>query len=281
MPRFPWKLPAPEIAVLGVVLVAVVAIAVTATVHRLPDRLDPFAPLDVRAEPAPMVTRLKLAHLRRDRAFCDAALLTSELRVQKVAHLSSRGCVLTDVVHVAPENRVFGPGFHATCPLAVSLAMFMRHVVQPAARRHLGSEVASVQHLGTFSCRPIRNGKPVADPKNQERDEPVVMSEHAAANAIDIVGFRTRDGQTVSIGKHWKKDSGGTRTAGPQSRQLVSAESTLAAGPAPEDVEAKAKFLREIRDGACDLFHAVLGPDYNALHRTHFHLDMGRYRQCR
>ncbi|MBM3539340.1 MAG: extensin, partial [Alphaproteobacteria bacterium] len=24
-----------------------------------------------------------------------------------------------------------------------------------------------------------------------------------------------------------------------------------------------------------------LGPDYDALHRNHFHLDMGRSRQCR
>lgn len=278
MPDQPSKKPAAEIVVLAAVLVAVIGIAVTATVHRLPDRLDPFAPLDIRAEPAPMVTRLKLAQLRRDRAFCDAALLTSELRIQKVAHLSSHGCALTDVVHVAPENRVFGPGFHATCPLAVSLAMFMRHVVQPAARRHLGSEIGSVQHLGTFSCRPIRNGKKVRDAKNNEADEPVVMSEHAAANAIDIVGFRTKDGQSVSVGKHWKKD--GTRSAGLQSTQLASASPAPAISTAPDD-EAKAKFLREIRDGACGLFHAVLGPDYNALHRTHFHFDMGRYRQCR
>jgi hypothetical protein len=278
MPRIPWKLPAPEIAVLGVVLVAVIGITVTATFHRLPGRLDPFAPLDVRAEPAPVVTRLKLAHLMRDRAFCDAALVTSELRVQHVAHLSSRGCALTDVVHVAPENRVFGQGFHATCPLAVGLAMFMRHVVQPAARRHLGSEVAQVQHLGTFSCRPIRNGKPVSDPKNKEADEPLIMSEHAAANAIDIVGFRTKDGQIISVGKHWKKD-GGTRQAAGASTQLASASSAPVSAAPPD--EPKAKFLREIRDGACGIFHAVLGPDYNALHRTHFHFDMGRYRQCR
>ncbi len=260
--------PAPEIVVLATVLVAVIGITIAAAYHRLPDRLDPFAPLDVRADPAPVVTRLKLAQLRRDRTFCDAALATSELRVERVAHLSQRGCALADVVHVAPENRVFGNGFHATCPLAVSLAMFMRHVAQPAARRHLGSEIASVQHLGTFSCRPIRNGKA---PKNQEADEPVIMSEHAAANAIDIVSFRTRDGRLVSVGKHWKKDG---------TVQVASAGPTSTPAASPAD-EAASKFLREIRDGACGLFHAVLGPDYNALHRSHFHFDMGRYRQCR
>ena len=46
-------------------------------------------------------------------------------------------------------------------------------------------------------------------------------------------------------------------------------------------VEAERAFLREIRDGACDLFRVVLGPDYNAAHRDHFHLDMGAFRACR
>lgn len=255
--------PAAEIVVLGTVIVAVIGIAVTAAYHRLPDRLDPFAPLDVRAEPAPMVTRLKLAQLVRDRAFCEAALGTSELKVQRVAHLQSRGCALTDVVHVAPENRVFGNGFHATCPLSVGLALYMRHVVQPAARRHLGAEIASVQHLGTFSCRPVRNGR-----KLPEEGEPVMMSEHAAANAIDITGFRTKDGRVISVGRHWRKD---------KTTQLASADPTSAVAVD----ESAARFLREVRDGACGIFHAVLGPDYNALHRSHLHFDMGRYRQCR
>lgn len=264
--------PAPEIVVLAAVILAVIGITVTAAYHRLPDRLDPFAPLDVRAEPAPVVTRLKLAQLMRDRAFCEAALGTSELKVRHVAHLQQHGCALADVIHVAPENQVFGNGFHATCPLSVGLALFMRHVVQPAARRHLGSEIASVQHLGTFSCRPVRNGKPLP-----EAGEPIVMSEHAAANAIDVTGFRTRDGRLISVGRHWKKDAG-TRNASAPGAQLASAGSAVSL---PPDDEANARFLREVRDGACRIFHAVLGPDYNALHRSHFHFDMGRYRQCR
>ena len=39
--------------------------------------------------------------------------------------------------------------------------------------------------------------------------------------------------------------------------------------------------LRQVHGGACHGFMAVLGPDYNAAHRNHFHLDRGPYRVCR
>ena len=52
------------------------------------------------------------------------------------------------------------------------------------------------------------------------------------------------------------------------------------------DAGAKGRFLREVRDGACDLFATVLSPDYNAAHRDHFHLDQAArgawgWRGCR
>jgi hypothetical protein len=36
-----------------------------------------------------------------------------------------------------------------------------------------------------------------------------------------------------------------------------------------------------VRDGACGTWETVLGPEYNAAHRDHFHLDRGPYRICR
>ena len=42
-----------------------------------------------------------------------------------------------------------------------------------------------------------------------------------------------------------------------------------------------ALFLRDVRAGACRFFKVVLGPDYNAAHRDHFHLDMAPYSICR
>lgn len=76
-------------------------------------------------------------------------------------------------------------------------------------------------------------------------------SQHATANAIDVAGFRLADGRRVTLLAGW-------------------------AGKPDEQA-----FLRALRDGACDLFRGVLGPDHNAAHRDHFHLDMGPFGVCR
>lgn len=76
-------------------------------------------------------------------------------------------------------------------------------------------------------------------------------SEHATASAFDISGFPLRDGKLITLKQQWQ-------------------------GSQPQ-----AKFLREVRDGACDYFNVVLSPDYNADHHDHLHVDMGWYRTCR
>lgn len=68
-------------------------------------------------------------------------------------------------------------------------------------------------------------------------------SEHATADAIDIAGFVLADGRRISVVSYWQGS------------------------------EAERGFLRDVRDGACDLFATVLSPDYNAAHADHFHLD--------
>ncbi|WDU61156.1 extensin family protein [Pseudomonas poae] len=77
------------------------------------------------------------------------------------------------------------------------------------------------------------------------------LSQHASANALDIAGFRLADGRSISVLKDW-----------------------------PGEGES-ARFLRQVREGACNDFNVVLSPDYNAAHRNHFHLDMGRWSVCR
>ncbi|MAK98299.1 MAG: extensin [Citromicrobium sp.] len=68
-------------------------------------------------------------------------------------------------------------------------------------------------------------------------------SQHATGNAIDIAGFVLADGTRIAVVNDWQGEG------------------------------EKARFLREVRDGACRAFGTVLSPDYNEAHRDHFHLD--------
>lgn len=76
-------------------------------------------------------------------------------------------------------------------------------------------------------------------------------SRHATAEAFDIAGFRLSGGERISLVRDWQGDDRASR------------------------------FLRELRDGACTFFDAVLSPAYNEAHHDHFHLDRGPYRSCR
>ncbi|MFJ2322931.1 extensin family protein [Pseudomonas sp. NPDC087817] len=87
--------------------------------------------------------------------------------------------------------------------------------------------------------------------RNIYNRESGALSRHASADALDIAGFRLADGRTISVLKDWPKQN--------------------------QD----AQFLRKVRDGACEAFSVVLSPDYNAAHRNHFHVDVGRWSVCR
>lgn len=75
-------------------------------------------------------------------------------------------------------------------------------------------------------------------------------STHATAMAIDITGFDLADGRSLRLIRHW------------------------------DDPRTK-RFFQAVRDDACDWFGIVLGPDYNALHKDHFHLQSRGWGICR
>jgi hypothetical protein len=87
--------------------------------------------------------------------------------------------------------------------------------------------------------------------RNIYNRESGALSRHASADALDIAGFRLADGRSISVLKDWPKQN------------------------------QHAQFLRQVRDGACEAFSVVLSPDYNAAHRNHFHVDVGRWSVCR
>lgn len=195
----------------------------------------------------------RLAALNQDRALCTAVLTGPEIEAAPVADRPRQeGCGWINAVRV---ERVGGASLGVeplTCPVAAAFALWVNHVVQPAAEKHLGSRVTGIRHLGTYSCRRIVGGFWGKYGKYLEKVDPgASMSQHASANAIDIGGFRLANGDTVSVLKDWPGEG------------------------------AKARFLRVIHEGACRYFRVTLGPDANKEHRDHFHFDRGFLRSCR
>ncbi|MEL6476205.1 MAG: extensin family protein [Pseudomonadota bacterium] len=68
------------------------------------------------------------------------------------------------------------------------------------------------------------------------------ISEHGKGRAIDIGGVTLSDGRRLTVLKDWNKGGAG-------------------------------RFLSDIHGKACGLFHTVLGPNSDKLHRNHFHFD--------
>lgn len=194
----------------------------------------PWTALDLE-HPVGAFTLRKLARLADQPAQCRALLDSAGAGDEAApARLVEPNCGYEDGIRIAPAGReaAFAPaGVVTRCPVAAALLVWERQVMQPAARRHFGARVATVDHAGSYSCRRLYGRSDGS------------YSEHATANAIDITGFRLDDGTRISVLSDWR--SGG----------------------------AKAAFLRDVRDGACDLFPTVLGPDYNAAHADHLHFD--------
>lgn len=222
---------------LALLLGAALLLAIWRGWLEVPPRFDPWAPLDVRETPN-LLTRFKLWRLSDDRALCDQALATSGLRVTRLADSTPQpGCLIENAVRIHSAEVGLSSSFMATCPLAVSFALFERHGLQPAAQAVFGQPVVRLEHVGSFACRSIAGSQR--------------PSQHAYANALDMVGFRLRDGQHISVLHDWTGQGD------------------------------KARFLRLVQEAACDSFNVTLGPQYNAAHRDHFHVDMGLWRMCR
>lgn len=77
-------------------------------------------------------------------------------------------------------------------------------------------------------------------------------SAHARAEAIDVSAFVLADGRRIVLRRDWDDGDAATR-----------------------------EFLRVVHKSACKRFGTVLGPEYNAAHEDHFHLEGTGAKFCR
>nr|WP_226838623.1 extensin family protein [Enterobacter cloacae complex sp. P12RS] len=165
----------------------------TAGYRWLPSYYNPFTPLNLD-DPPGRITQYKLRRLTPEA--CASLLAQANqkklIRTQAVAD-SGGECPLNNVVRV----RDFGPvslngSFLASCPLALSSALFVNQQARPLTKRFTGSELTRIEHLGSFACRNIYH-RPDAR-----------RSEHATAEALDIAAFRLANGERVTVLNGWK-----------------------------------------------------------------------------
>ena len=127
------------------------------------------------------------------------------------------------------------PAATTSCPMAANLARWFSQSVQPLALKHFGKKVQQIRNVSSYVCR------------NRYGDTKTRISEHAYANALDIAHFELQGGEKISVLKDWDIGEG--------------------------EPSQKSAFLHAVHKSACEHFGTVLGPDANAAHKDHFHLD--------
>lgn len=206
----------------------------------------PWTELDL-GQPVGLFTGRKLAALTDDFPGCRKALDKAGVRYTALAPLSEQGgqCGYADVVR-----------FRAGGPRRIGFAPSDLGVSCPVAAALAVWEWDVVQpaaqrHFGQKVAEIEHFGS--YNCRRMYNREGASWSEHATADAVDIAAFRLGDGTRITLVGDW------------------------------EGKGSKARFLKDVRDGACGVFSTVLSPDYNAAHRDHFHLDQAErmWRACR
>lgn len=128
----------------------------------------------------------------------------------------------------------FANAVTTNCAMAVTLAQWSSEVTK-AAKDVYGPDL-KISEIGTgsdYQCRKV-NGASTGR-----------VSEHAFANALDIMSFKFSDGSKTELESGWNGS------------------------------DKEKAFWRAVHSASCKLFMTVIGPEGDAAHRTNMHLDQG------
>lgn len=200
---------------------------------------------DGSSEPPVLLDAWSLA-AREDGAGCRRELASAgfsfRAHPEKTAPDKS-GCGMPHGVLVVrgPTGIAYDPPVSVDCALARALSSVER-IVQEEAATHLRSRIVRIGNIGGFACRP-RNSRKGAS-----------LSAHAFGSAVDVTSFHPAKGTPAIVVRDYADPKRPSAAQEDRRRFLRSV------------------FVRLRREG--DLTYAV-GPDFNARHRDHFHLDRG------
>ncbi len=132
------------------------------------------------------------------------------------------------------EKLKFANPVTTNCAMAVTLAQWSNEV-KKAAREIYGPDIkiSAITTGSDYQCRRV-NGASTGR-----------VSEHAFANALDIMAFTFSDGAKTELASGW------------------------------QGADKEKAFWRAVHAASCKMFMTVIGPDGDAAHKTNMHLDQG------
>jgi hypothetical protein len=222
-------------------LLGAVGIALAFRQGLVPTLLNPLPTIDL-AEPAPWLVDWRLAAIKRHPNVCARTLKAPQIEARPIPDvLVKEDCGWSNAVRLTSAGGARAPFDKLTCEMAVALALWLQHEVQPLAMELFGQRVTLVRSYGSYACRNVSGNRLMSR----------LRSQHAYANAADIRSFMLADGRAIDVRRHWSSD-------GPEGR-----------------------FLRQAHARACAYFRVAVGPNYNAAHDDHFHFDRGPFSRCK
>ncbi len=185
------------------------------------------------------------ADITAARAECSKLLTGIQLTYKPVDAIGGpSGCGTAAPIEVsAVAGIIIQPPATLTCNFTRVLHTWARGALQQAAKAALNDQLVSLTNVASYTCRATRSERASR------------LSEHALSNALDISTFNFEKTGQVSVTVDWEP---------------------VDAADSNKELGDKATFLRYAHESACEVFSTVLGPDHNAFHKDHFHLDHGR-----
>jgi hypothetical protein len=227
--------------VVGMVIVALRPPAEAPQTDGAPQAAGPATVLAAGAATLAGATGAAEAAPVADDGDCERRLSEMGAVFEPVEPIAEGECGAPRPLKVSAAGLPLSPAIVTRCEVALALATWTRHVLIPSAELHLGRAPSGLSMGDSYLCRDRRG------------DGSTKMSEHAFANAVDVMA--------VQFG-----------------------EESVSVQPRAGTADAARAFQAAVRGGACAYFTTVLGPGADAAHDDHLHLDLiqrdSGYRMC-
>jgi hypothetical protein len=204
------------------------------------------------------------------------------------------------------------PPATVTCAVAAGVSAWLDKTVQPKARALVGAPVVKLTNASSYACRNRYNGTDtklsehalanaldVSEFVFQSGQKVTVLANWPRLAASETTGSiapaqaprpEADDAVDVTKVKASTKTNPFVLPTDAKSNPFVVPSAATkgalpmppaeASPPAPEPApDRTAEFVRNVHDDACSIFGTVLGPEANAAHKNHFHLDMKKRRR--